>query len=70
MAVCILNDQNWLLCSTNSEEYFEQELYSLLMSQVGLFFCRCCDCGDCVVLDCGVSATPYQKYHAKTFKLF
>ncbi|STP10162.1 methyl-accepting chemotaxis protein [Helicobacter cinaedi] len=38
MAVCILNDHNWLLCSANSEEDFEQELYSLLMSQVGLFF--------------------------------
>lgn len=38
MAVCILNDKNWLLCSANSEEDFEQELYSLLMSQVGLFF--------------------------------
>lgn len=38
MAVCILNDHNWLLCSANSEDDFEQELYSLLMSQVGLFF--------------------------------
>ena len=38
MSVCILNDHNWLLCSANSEEDFEQELYSLLMSQVGLFF--------------------------------
>lgn len=37
MTVCILNDQNWLLCSANSEDDFEQELYSLLMSQVGLF---------------------------------